>query len=353
MGGKKEIGSEFWTQVLPEDENGLQKLFPANIVHMMCGRAAICYAIEEFSARDDIRTAYLPAYTCHTTIAPFIKKGYTVRFYDLDNSFNPIFDHRLLESISVLYIEGYFGFPNHEDSFLSECRSRGKTIIHDITHTMFSQNGMSVSADYLIGSLRKWFGIPSGGIAVSMDGSFQKKPAECDGAFIQMRKNALDTKREYIQTGSQALKADALRLFSEAEEYLSRIFDTQASDEDSIRAAHRFPVDEMIKKRRENYRCLQDSLTGIPGIEPAFPGFGPGICPLFFPIFSDRRDALKQRLVSQRIYTPVHWPVPDAIDIDKYPNAKGIYGRILSIPCDQRYDSNDMLRIGEIIKCST
>jgi hypothetical protein len=318
---------------------------------MMCGRAAICYVIEDFSPRDIIRVAYLPAYTCRTTIEPFIKKGYEVRFYDVDTAFGPVFDKTLLGGISVLFIEGYFGFPNHDSGFLSECKSRGMTIIHDITHTVFTEDGISGSADYLIGSLRKWFGIPSGGIAVSLCKKFHNMPAESNDTFTEMRISALSAKREYIESGNQAMKQDVLRLFSEAEDYLTRIFDTQASDDCSVRIVRRFPIEEMIKKRRENYRYLLDNLADIPAIEPAFHEFPPGICPLFFPIFSDKRDDVKQRLISQSVYTPMHWPVPDAIDVEKYPNAKRIYDRILSIPCDQRYNIDDMKRIGESLTC--
>lgn len=350
MGGK-EIGSGFWTEDLPGRANDFDKRLPGDLVHMMCGRSAICYVIEDILRRDSIRVACLPAYTCTTTIEPFIKKGYKLRFYDIDENLNPVFNKALLEEASVLYIEGYFGFPNYYNGFLSECKRKGVTIIQDITHTVFSDDGISSKADYLVGSLRKWFGVPAGGFAVSQYGKFMKRPAKCDKNVLGKRTRALDAKRAYIQTGNMDMKQDMLKLFSDAEKHLAKVFDTQASDECSVRIVQHFPIQEMMDKRRGNYRYLRDKLEGILGIAPVFHEWGPGITPLFFPVFAERREKTIQQLIAQEIYTPVHWPVPDAIELNKYPNAKKIYSGILSIPCDQRYDNEDMKRIVEVLKC--
>ncbi|GLI51888.1 hypothetical protein TSYNTROOL_19740 [Tepidanaerobacter syntrophicus] len=45
-----------------------------------------------------------------------------------------------------------------------------------------------------------------------------------------------------------------------------------------------------------------------------------------------------------------HLPVPKEIDISKYASSSNIYNNILSIPCDQRYDIEDMKRVAANIK---
>ena len=70
--------------------------------------------------------------------------------------------------------------------------------------------------------------------------------------------------------------------------------------------------------------------------------------PLYFTIYVQDRPALQRVLAQEAIYAPVIWPVEDErVLIDN--DVKYIYDHLLAIPCDQRYDTEDMQRIVTII----
>lgn len=70
--------------------------------------------------------------------------------------------------------------------------------------------------------------------------------------------------------------------------------------------------------------------------------------PLYFTIYVQDRPALQRLLAQDSIYAPVIWPIEDEkVLIDE--EIKYIYDHILAVPCDQRYDGDDMRRAVEII----
>ena len=303
MAKTKEIGSHFWPADLPEEDNGLERRFDGEVRHMMSGQCALSYVLDDIVAQSRAhRTAYLPAYTCGSTIEPFLEKGYRLRFYDVDDGFRPVTDDAALQDADVLYIVGYFGFLNHSGVDVSAFRAGGGTVVHDVTHTVFSKGGALREADYLVASLRKWFGIPAGGLAISQCGAFSQAPMPPDDTYIGMRKEALTAKRAYIETGDAAMKQGVLARFSDAEARLEEICGAQASDGESAMIARRFPVGAMVKARRENYAALLEALGDAKGVSPAFPVLSDGVCPLFLPVFSEGRDTLKKRLIENGVY---------------------------------------------------
>ena len=346
-----EIGSEFWEEDLSTEENNFFQQFHGDLKQMMSGRTATQYVLQELSEKDTLKKAYLPSYTCETVIAPFETMGYEILFYDVDQALMPLLDFHLLDEISIFLFHGYFGFPRCDDAFLSECKKKGIYVLHDITHTMFSAGGVSGQADYLIGSVRKWFGVAAGGFAVSHMGRFQTKPSPCDLRYIHLRNDAFQLKKAYMQGGAPSVKSTFQQVNFEAMEYLTDNAGVQESDKESVKIVTHFEISEMIRKRRENFKFLRDVVAASGTLNPVFHDLQDGVCPLYFPVFSERRDEVKRQLIQNDIYTPTHWPVPDYININQYQGAADIYHTIFSIPCDQRYDIDDMNRIKEALKC--
>ena len=68
-------------------------------------------------------------------------------------------------------------------------------------------------------------------------------------------------------------------------------------------------------------------------------------CLLFVPLLvsEEVRDSLKQHLISESIYCPVHWPLPRQSSLQKCNTT--IYNQELSLINDQRYNLLDMQRL--------
>ena len=82
-------------------------------------------------------------------------------------------------------------------------------------------------------------------------------------------------------------------------------------------------------------------------IRPVFPYLSDDICPMFFPFFVENRDALIKHLADRHIPPKVYWPVPPFVKVEDYPGAQYIYSHIMSVSCDERFNTDDMQKIVE------
>ena len=346
-----EIGGFFPYSSLPEEENNyVSRMCPGadDILHLMSGRCAIYLCLRDIMKTDQKRAAYLPAYTCETVSGCFVKAGYEIFYYDFDHSLTPKFDENLIPKISFLMICGYYGFSAFDIEFVKKCRRNNVVVMQDMTHTAFSP--ACPETDYLAVSLRKWMGVASGGLAVKRSGKFSVSPIPADEVHLGIRRTALGKREKYELTGDESLNKESADAFWKAEFMVREIFDMQAGDEESFKTILHYPLDESIRKRRENFAYLLKNLPENPAVRPVFTGLPDDVCPMFFPFLVDGRDALMKHLADSRIPPKVYWPVPPFIEIEKYPGAQYIYAHVMSISCDQRFDIADMERVVEVFR---
>lgn len=346
---KGRIGGVFAPEVLPAEENGLFQQFTRpgdDLRHMMSGRCGIMLGIQDWMTKDNRRVAYLPAYTCETVSHCFVKSGYRILYYDLDRDLTPLYDNAVLDEISLFLACGYFGFATYSEEFAQQCRNRGIGVLVDATHSIFTQGGISASAHYMAASLRKWLPVACGGVALKRDGDFAVSPAPLHQQHLTLRYAYLD---QAAEMGRGDMKP-AQDVFWDAELLLREIYEAQESDEASIETVTHYPIQPMIKKRRENYAALLAAFPQSEMVQPVFRVLGAGDCPSHFPIYCKNREALKEALEQRRIHATIYWPVPPFIEIEHYPGAKWIYDHIMALPCDHRYGPGDMERIAAALR---
>jgi hypothetical protein len=347
---QKTIGGVFAPEPLPEKSNTLiahLKRPDDDLRHMMSGRCGIMLGIEDWMKQDSRRVAYLPAYTCETVSGCFVKSGYIVRYYDFDRNLKPLYDPALLAEISLFLACGYYGFVTMEEAFARQCRERGVGVIFDATHSLFTTGGIPASAHYMTASLRKWFPVACGGVAVKYGGRFGAEPHPLHERHLELRYAYLDSAR-CVREGN-APPDTATDAFWDAELLLRDIYGAQQSDSPSVEAVTRYPVERLIEKRVENYAALLAAFPDCDWVKPVFPALPEGTCPSHFPVYCGDRDALQQTLRGYDIHATVYWPVPPFIEIGGYPGARWIYQHILALPCDQRYGLDDMKRIAAAV----
>ena len=175
--------------------------------------------------------------------------------------------------------------------------------------------------------MRKWAGFWTGGFAW---GNWKKNTIipQYDERYVSLRKEAFEMKKQYID--GKIKEKGFLTVFEQANCRLSKIGICGGHPQD-IYAAQHLDTGTIKTKRRKNAEILLRHNAGIFELRE-------NDCPLFVPILSDNRDALRKYLINHDIYCPVHWPHWD------------LAGRELSLVCDQRYDEEDMLRVCECIK---
>ena len=326
---RTEIGSEFWSVPLANEEN---RCFAPHTEWFLSGRSALDAIIAEIKKSRDVRRAWLPSWCCDSMILPFLKHGLEVKFYPV------LFkDGQLVQDVAqareneILFLMDYFGYTSSE----YEGRRSG-TVIRDVTHSVFSHT--YADADYYFGSLRKWCGFKTGGFAVGL----QKNELSSDGAYVSLRERAMREKHDYMCGRSES--KDFLRIFAQAEEHLETCGSAGADSEDVSLALH-LDIAHMKARRRKNAARLLQTFRDI----AVFKDVKENDCPLFVPVMiaAEKRDAFRRYLIERQIYLPVHWPISSVHGLDEC--TKEIYEGEISLVCDQRYDEKDMDRIVETV----
>ena len=144
-------------------------------------------------------------------------------------------------------------------------------------------------------------------------------------------------------------KEDFLTLYRKAEDILDTQSNYYTISPLAVKVQTSLNVESMKEKRYMNYKSLLESLKGIKGVTPIFNDIDKNIVPLYLPILVDKRKEIQSLLVKNAIYAPIVWPKDDACPI-VCKDADFLYEHILCIPIDQRYDNDDMERIGKVIQ---
>lgn len=349
-----EIGSEFWIdknknfQSDNEMPSWLNKF--GNVVLTTSGRGALSLLLNQVEPR--VKKALLPSYICDSVILPFEEAGYELTYYDVDKYFRPIDIDFIKNSNTGIFLHmGYFGFLTNEilSGTISNLKSKSIIVIEDVTHTLFSDHNKPIDNDFVIGSIRKWFGIPSGGFLAS------NKIMDCElfddtSDFINLREISLNEKFEYMNSRDKSMKSSYLSGFKKSEQMLDEDIKPYKIDQTSEMIIKSLDNKWLQNSRKRNYEFLIYQLSGLNGIEVIFSNLENDITPMFLPIYIKRsRDKLRQSLIEKEIYCPVHWPIPKQLNGYMNDATKNVYDSILSIPCDQRYQIEDMNRIANEI----
>jgi dTDP-4-amino-4,6-dideoxygalactose transaminase len=107
---------------------------------------------------------------------------------------------------------------------------------------------------------------------------------------------------------------------------------------------HSLDYPAVAQRRIENYQILADKMNNL-ALFPKLPSY---TVPLGFPICVERRDEVRQILFDHKIYPSVHWPIRSIVP-EEFKDSHKLASEIMTLPCDQRYNSDDMCRIAELI----
>lgn len=314
---------------LERDNGFFESLAPeGSCEFLMSGRCGIYHCLRDIMERDGTRIAYLPLYTCETVVAPFVKAGFSLKFYPVDRDLRPRFSEDVLDDISLISICGYYGFSTYDRHFVKKCGERGITVLQDMTHSALSADGLDENFDYAAGSLRKWMGVACGGFAVKRRGTFSHRPLPPHERHLKLRYDAIEQ--------------DSAELFWQGEMLLRQIFDDFGSDERSIRLMKRADFHGMRRKRRDNYRCLLENVRENENLKIVFPSLDEASVPSHFTVYVREREKVQTLLRNLDVRTSVYWPQGPFIDLKGQENTQYIYDHVLSLRCDQRYTAADM-----------
>lgn len=349
-----EIGSEFTSNILQSEANCIDSILP-NPIKVLSGRTALSLILDDLLLQDINRKVYVPSYCCDSMLEPFIRKGFSLKFYTVafDNVTGFSFEYDFGHGCDIVLLLHYFGYNQIK---VSEILTQEKKalIIQDITHSIFSAHGFSSYADYWFCSFRKWTWLPGIGIAWKKN-VWTQLPylVESKPELIKYRKAAQRLKEKYLKNGIEENfeGLSYLPLFQRAEELLENESEHCVADDDSIHMLAHLDINSLIIRRRSNAEHIYSRLHDAGVSERLiFEGFDSlKDVPLFIPIRvrGANREKILKALIDAKVYVPQHWPISNYLPPSLRHN--GLYNEEISLVCDQRYTEEDMSRQCDVL----
>lgn len=339
---KSEIGSEYWLEKNNKNAENINFNFQQEHKYLLSGRTAIDYVLQDILQEKIIKKVYVPSYCCQSMLQAFQDNNIEIEFYDVIYNNKLEYDINLEKECDIFYAMNYFGFEETRmDYYIEKFASKKTIIIEDITHSLLSTKSYNSKSNYMIASLRKWFPIMTGGIAIKGNGKFKVNNEQFPTNLnvYNAKKEAMSKKYSYIIGEKKISKEEFLNQYKESNEELSRNYKNYNIDEESLSILKNIDINEVNQTRQRNAKIIFDNLKINKNIK-FLCNMKKGDCPLFIPIIvkKEMRADLRNYLTSNKIFCPIHWPKPE--------NAKEceLYEIELSLICDQRYSEEDIKR---------
>ena len=314
----KEIGGYFELEHLISNE------YHKNLIALNSGRNALIYILKSKKSKK-IKKIYIPYYLCDS-IYNFLKRnGYDYEFYRIKKDFTPKFEKKL-NNDEYLYIVNYYGQLSNEK--ISNLKKIYKNIIIDNTHSFFQEPLENIGTVY---NCRKWFGVPDGAYLstdTKLNESIEKaKSTDKMGHLLGRFENKASDYYEKFQSNDEKFNFEDLKLMSDLTHNLLGAIDYEKIK--NIRNKNYSILDKNLKK----YNKLKLNISEVP------------FC---YPLYIENGAEIRKALIKEKIYIPLLWG--NVLDENEKNSIEYQYAmNILPIPCDQRYDEEDMRYIIETI----
>lgn len=312
----KEIGGYFGFEKFSGKE------YHSDAVPLNNGRNALYYLIKV----KKIKKIYIPFYLCDSVSDLLENKGCDFEYYKIQSDFWPDIDKNMGEN-EYLYVVNYYG--QLSDGSIRELKSRYGNIIIDNIQAFFNRPLEGVDTIY---SCRKYFGVP-------------------DGAYLATDKRMDDELAKDISKNRMThilgrFEGEASKYYDDYKEinslYSEEPLKTMSNLTQNILRA--IDYNQVRITRDNNYEFLEKKLGKINKLHLSTP---PG--PFAYPFYIENGIEIRKRLALKKIYIPTLWP--NVLSSNNEETIEFQYAaNILPLPCDQRYNLEDMKYMAELLK---
>lgn len=329
------------------------------------GREAIELALISLEREHpDIRKrCLLPAYMCDCVFLPFLHRGWELVFYSVDRELEAageeIFRLALEHDPGLIFIHPYYGADTCAGlrRQLAGLRRSGVLVMEDVTQSYYLEEA-GKDADFVVGSLRKWYAVPDGGFVAS-DIPLAEDVLETGEEYARERLVPLVQKWEYLKekerrtggaltAGWLPRKAEYLKRNRNLENALDCYQGVRRISRISVEILSRVDEEGARRRREENYHALYQHICGMKRLWAILPEKETH-APLYLPVYVKERDSLQRFLAGYGIYAPVLWPVGEENKDFLQGDGTYIFEHMLALPIDQRYDAGDMEQLAEVL----
>lgn len=293
----------------------------SDLIPVNSGRNALLYVLQ---ARQ-VEKLYIPRFLCDSISELCKREGYAYEEYQVNADFLPVFEKELAEG-EYLYVVNYFGQLSDEQ--IMELKRRHDRVIVDNVQAFFQRPVPGIDTVY---SCRKYFGVPDGGY-VATDCRLSEAPPK-------------DVSKDRMKHILGRFEESASAYYGDFQQNDDRFYELPLKEmsrltENLLRAVDYGAVQN---KRNENYGLLDRMLGQRNKLRLTAPEG-----PYCYPFYCENGMEVKRKLAASKIFVPTLWPNVRSLEGTL---EKDYAENILPLPCDQRYDPEDMLRmVQELLK---
>jgi dTDP-4-amino-4,6-dideoxygalactose transaminase len=102
----------------------------------------------------------------------------------------------------------------------------------------------------------------------------------------------------------------------------------------------------VVNRRRANWQYLHSLFQERNHL--SLPGLDSFACPMVYPFMVEEGEELRRKLIEGKIFVAKYWP--NVMDDGIHKTEFLLSNQIVAIPCDQRYQEEDMERIVELLE---
>lgn len=333
------IGGMFDLQVMPTSEGVPLPFLKDQSIFLTNARSGIWLLVQHLLPG----CVWMPSYLCPSMLDAVDPRVAQIKLYEVDYNL-AVASSEWIESVQpndvVVFID-YFGFT-YDPVCAARVKERGAWVLEDASQALLSEE-IGRFSDFTVFSPRKFVGIPDGGIltlnceiGLQVD-ALEAAPAEWWlKAFVAsvMRRefDLYGGSRQWFELFQQTEADSPIGFYAMSE--LSRMILLHSID---------YPM--IAQQRCRNYEVLVNALSDL----ALFPNLPSHVVPLGFPIRVRERDEVRRALFAHEIYPPVHWSLEGAVP-ESYRGSHKLAAEIMTLPCDQRYNSNDMERLAQLVR---
>lgn len=298
-----------------------------DIARLNTARQGIWHAFRVTGAK----RIWIPIYQCDSIRKAFEHHGVEVKYYHQDKNFNPT-DLRAEEDDAVL-VCNYFGIMSQE-----RMRILAQTFKHAIVDCAQAFFCKPIEGALTVYSCRKFVGVPDGCYVIGKDAhlyteEYQQCYSSDTAAFLLMR-------IEYGCEGKgyEARGLNENRIDHEGCMKMSKLTRTILDGTD---------YQEIIDKRKENFKYIHEQLEDINQIDPTF-FMDDDTVPMVYPLVVED-DNLIQSLYKAKHFQGHWWSyICDEQPTDSFEHWISRY--VIPITIDQRYGKEEIEYLVKIIK---
>lgn len=303
-------------------------VFPHNNgVLLNTGRNALEYILRSIG---NVNQVYLPYYTCGVVLEPLKKLDIPFTLYHINTSFE-LADELNPKEDEYIIANNYYGI---KDAYIEKLAARyGDQLIVDCAQAFFAKPLPSIKSFY---SMRKYVGVADGGVAYlgNLPGDLvemkeMEPTGDHDNHLFKRKQFGAEAGFADYQTNEKKLDNLPIRFISFQTKWILDHVDYY----------------NMVARRRDNYRVLQDALGGLN--ELSLPDLDTFACPMVYPLIMKTNRNLRKELIDNKVFVARYWP--NVEERKGFEQESDMALNVIPIPCDQRYGIKEMKRIIKII----